>query len=443
LGVNAFRINLSHGDASAKREMFRLIKALRTNHGDRPSIIADLAGPKIRVTDVLPGFNIEPGQEIRISNEHPADENTIRVTSGFAFSKVNKGGKILINDGRIQMKVVDHSSPNTLLCETILGGVVANRKGVNFPGVELDLPPLTRQDETDLLLSLEEGADWLALSFVRSFADYHTLKPFFERAGKSLPVIAKIEKWEALEDLEAIVESFDAVMVARGDLGVEIPNEQVPLVQKRIIREANRRGKPVIIATQMLESMIEQPVPTRAEVSDIANAIFDGADALLVTGETAMGKYPRKVVKVLKQVILETEKTIDYWTVRPQAKEKLRVAEAISHATCEVAHDLNIPYIVTMTHSGSTARMLARYRPSARLLALTPFPEICRQLAFVWGVSPFLVRHYTKSDEIPERAKELLLSKKLLSKGDRYVITGGVPVGVPGTTNFLAVHEID
>lgn len=443
-GVNVFRINMSHGDADTKREYCRLIHALSSPYGGRPAILADLAGPKIRVQDVPEGFAAREGQTVTITNDPNAraKENCVVVTTGFAFKAVQKGAKILINDGRVQLVVDKKTSPHTLECTTVLGGRIGQRKGVNFPGIELEVPPLTEQDKSDLRLALEEDVDWLALSFVRHPDDWELIQQELAAVGQSVPVMAKIEKWEALQYLTDIIDRFDGVMVARGDLGVEIPAEQVPLVQKRVIHEANHRRKPVLIATQMLESMIDHPLPTRAEVSDIANAVFDSADGLLVTGETAMGQYPVEVVKTLKRVVKETEATIQFGDDSLLLGAGHQTADAISRATCQLAGDLELPFIVTMTHTGSTARMISRYRPEGRIIALTPFEKTCRQLALVWGVSPFIVKSYSSVDDIPALCAEVLKQHKLLTDGDSYVVTGGVPIGVPGTTNYISVHSI-
>ncbi|MBT4555220.1 MAG: pyruvate kinase, partial [Candidatus Marinimicrobia bacterium] len=248
---------------------------------------------------------------------------------------------------------------------------------------------------------------------------------------------------EAVQNIDGIIDAFDAVMVARGDLGVEVPLEQVPLIQKNVIEKASLAGKPVIIATQILDSMTERPVPTRAEVSDIANAILDGADALMVTGETAMGDFPEKVIDVLTRVIGEIESAINYRDFAvSRGQNRLNTAKAISHAACTVARDQEIKILITMTHSGSTARMTSRYRPAARIIAMTPKEKTCRQLSIVWGVTPFLIREYTSSDEIADVANEILTRENLLSDGEKYVITGGVPVGIPGTTNYLSVLKL-
>lgn len=441
-GVNTFRINMSHGDGESIRKWFNLISGGESPYGGRPAILADLAGPKIRVKDVNTGLTLSRGQKVRITASDESDGNTIRISSWVEFGKVNEGARILIDDGKVQLDVIEKVSNTTLDCVTVIPGPVLDRKGLNFPGVELALDTLTPKDIKDLELAIEEEADWIALSFTKSASDYHVVKKYMEKQGADIPVMAKIERWEAIQNIDEIIDTFDAVMVARGDLGGEIPAEQVPLIQKQITRKAGEKGKPVVIATQLLESMIAKPVPTRAEVSDIANAILDGADALLLTGETALGEYPLEAVMTLAKVILGTESSFDLNELGVEGK-KLEVADAIGHATCWIASDLGIPVIVTMTHSGSTAQKISRYRPGSRIIALTPFEKTCRRLALIWGVTPIIVRNYETSDQIPVRASEVLLKKNLLTKGEKFVVTGGVPVGRPGTTNYLTVITLD
>ena len=441
-GVNCFRVNLSHGTAEDKQSYFDLIKSTHLPSGGRPAILGDLAGPKIRVSGLESDYELKEGDVVTISNEEMG-KNIIPVSKGVKFQKVDAGAQILINDGRIALEVIKYISSSTLECQTIIPGTVENRKGVNFPGVALDVPSLTEQDEKDLELALKNGADWIALSFVRSPHDYDLVRSRIRDFGFAVPIMAKIEKWEAVQNLDGIIDAFDAVMVARGDLGVELPLERVPLIQKEVIDKARKAGKPVIIATQILDSMTDRPIPTRAEVSDIANAILDGADALMVTGETAMGKFPERVIKVLTRVIEETESSInyqDYYIAR--GKKHLNTAQAISHAACSVAYDQNIEILITMTHSGSTARMVSRYRPAARIIAMTPIEEISRQLLIVWGITPIVINEYNSSGEIQDVANAVLSREEILKKGEKYVITGGVPVGVPGTTNYLSVFKL-
>ena len=440
-GVNAFRVNMSHGSIEEKKSLFTEIKKLGSGSHSYPTIIADLAGPKIRIKNVKENLKLNQNDKIIISNTNDINDETITVSYGFTFGKVSKGAKILINDGRVQLEVLKKISPHSIQVKTLVGGNIENGKGVNFPGIGIDMPPLTEQDFIDLTLAIDEGADWIALSFVRSPRDKESVDLILKDKKATIPVIAKIEKWEALENLDKIIDTFDGVMVARGDLGVEIPQEQVPLIQKKIISAANKAGKPVIIATQLLETMIKSPTPTRAEISDIANAIFDGADALLVTGETAIGKFPQKVIEVLNKVIIETERTIDFNNMLQPIGHEHYTADAISHATCQIANDMNIGVILSLTHSGSTARMIARYKPPADIIALTPVEKTYRQLSIIWGVTPKMIKEYSNSDDIPTVSAKFINDNSILVSGDRYVVTGGVPVGIAGTTNYLFVQK--
>ena len=441
-GVNCFRINLSHGSREEKESYFKLVQSVELPKGGRPAILADIAGPKIRVKGLSKSIHLQNKDQVSISNEITG-EYVIPVSDGVKFQDVGEGAKILINDGRVVLEVIRHVSACTLECITVIPGVVENRKGVNFPGVALDVPTLTEQDEEDLKLALENDTDWLALSFVRFPHDYDLVRSKVREHGSSAPIMAKIEKWEAVENMDGIIDAFDAVMVARGDLGVELPVEQVPLIQKNVIEKSSQAGKPAVIATQILDSMTKRPIPTRAEVSDIANAILDGVDALMVTGETAIGEYPLKVIKVLNRVIKETEASINYGNFYLSVSQnKLNTAGAISRAACSVLNTQDINTLVTMTHSGSTARMISRHRPSAQIIAMTPVKKICRQLSIVWGVRPYLITEYNSSDEIPDIVNEVLKNENIMSLGEKYVITGGVPVGIPGTTNYLSVLKL-
>ena len=441
LGVNAFRVNMSHGTKEQKIDNIRLIRTLKNKWGMSPCILADLAGPKIRIEKINCNPNLSEMDSLTLTNDHNEKKhNDIIVTSGFQFTDISEGAKILINDGRTSLIVEDKISPNTLQCSVVIGGLIENRKGVNFPGISLDIPTISSQDKEDLIMSLNEGVDWIALSFVRSANDHKEIKKIMSKQNIHVPIMAKIEKWEAIQELDSIVDTFDALMVARGDLGVEIPETQVPLVQKEIIEISNSKGKPVIIATQFLENMVENPFPTRAEVSDIANAIYDGADGLLVTGETAVGKYPLKVIEVLQNVIKDNE-DINLFYNNYLPDEMTKTNEAISHAVSQVAKDLNVSAIVTMTHSGGTARMISRHRPSSPIIALTPFEDIVRQMSILWGVNPILVGEYKDIDEIPDLCRKVLDEKKLVGDGELFVFTGGVPMNVAGSTNYLSVQK--
>ena len=438
-GVNTFRLNMSHGDEKSKRKLYDLIKSLKTKTGKRPAILTDLAGPKIRIVGLKEELVINENESIIVSNEPHFKEDHLKVTGGIHFSNMLSGAEVLIDDGRIKLEVCEVISKHTLNCKSVIGGEISNRKGVKFPGITLETPSLTEEDIIDLKMALEQGADWIALSFVRCADDVRAVHKVMDEHGKRMPVMAKIEKWESLENLEEITNAFDGIMVARGDLGVETPASKVPLAQKKIVDLASTMGKPVVIATQLLESMIDSKTPTRAEVSDIANAIFDGVDALLVTGETAIGKYPVDVIKILKQVIFETESATKFSD--HLLSEKLnKTSDAISHAVCEIATNLNISIIMTMTHSGSTARMISKYRPKATIFALTPFNEIVRQLQLIWGVIPIKVDNYDSVEIIPELCTKVLKELGNTKTGDKFVITGGVPMGIKGTTNYLSVQ---
>ena len=436
-GVGTFRINMSHGEIDSKKHLFKLIKSVKHPEGGHPAILADLCGPKIRIIDVSDDYTINDGDIVTISNKEGLGD--ILITNSISLSNVTTESKILINDGRVQLKVDEVIDSHTLRCKAIIGGEIQKGKGVNFPGASLGVPALTDQDKEDLKLALNQGSDWIALSFVRNASDIDEVHKIMDNLNIHLPVMAKIEKWEALEDLENITNAFDGLMVARGDLGVEIPSGEVPAAQKKIIALASASGKPAVIATQLLESMIESHTPTRAEVSDISNSVFDGVDCLMVTGETAMGKYPVEVIKTLNQIISETEGSkITNENVLPDVV--LKTADAISHAVCQISDDLKIKVIMTMTHSGSTARMISSYRPQSSIYALTPFTKIVRQLQLIWGVQPMRVDNYDNVDSIPGLCNKILDHIKVINKKDQFVITGGVPMGIAGTTNYLSIQ---
>ena len=440
-GANIFRLNMSHGSRDSKIELYDLLKGFKLKDGERPTILTDLCGPKVRINSKFKTLDISKDETVILSSKDSLD-GEILITENISLSNIDLKSEILINDGKIKLLVQKKISKFKLECKVLISGKVEPSKGVNFPNSTLDLPSLTIQDVEDLELALEKGADLIALSFVRNHKDINEIKRIMKKNNSFLPVIAKIEKWEALDDIDNIISNFDGVMVARGDLGVEIPSAKVPIAQKKIAKLANKHGKPVIIATQMLESMITNQVPTRAEVSDIANSIFDSVDALMVTGETAIGNYPIEVVKTLKDVIRLTEKSLVQEKVF-NPDEINKTGDAISHAVCQITKDLNINIIMTMTHSGGTARMISKYRPPSNVIALTPFNSIIRQLRLIWGITPIKVDKYDDIDLIPDLCKRVIDTNKLLGKGEKFIITGGVPMGVSGTTNYLSVQTND
>jgi pyruvate kinase len=325
----------------------------------------------------------------------------------------------------------------------VYGGHLKANKGVNFPGVSLGVPTLTPEDKENLRHGLAVGVDWIALSFVRSPKDREVVDEVLSSAKQQIPVMAKIEQPEAVAQLDEIIQAFDGVMIARGDLGVEMRLEEVPLIQKRIIQACNAAGKPVVTATQLLESMVAAPFPTRAEVNDVANAIYDGTDAVMLSSETAVGTYPVKAVETLHAVATTTEEvTTDAGGRRREDLSVEGVSASLSHAACNIARELNFPVIVTMTHTGSTARSVSRFRPRARIVAFSPFISTCRRLQCSWGVTPMLVGEYESTDEMIARAEQLLLEKGFLNPGDYFILTAGVPIGQPGTTNLLKVQRV-
>lgn len=440
-GVDVFRINTSH---TTQDEIVALIQALRhaAKDGDvEPGILLDLAGPKIRVSE-LPNtpFELKEGDEFTLGT---GSVPNIKVRPDVTFEAVSPNAKVMLDDGRIELKVIEHESPSVLRLRTVYGGNVSTNKGVNFPGITLGIPSVTDRDKDNLRIGLEEGIDWIALSFVRSPEDRREIDRIFEDTERSVPVMAKVEKPEAVHQLNEIVNAFDGIMVARGDLGVEMALEEVPLIQKQIIGICNNVGKPVITATQLLESMVTAPSPTRAEVNDVANAIYDGTDAVMLSSETAIGKYPVKAVEMLSAVAATTDDIARGAAIRRRDDYSIQgIGASISHAACSIAAERDIPVIVTMTHTGSTARNISRFRPRSRVVALSPFVSTCRQLQLSWGVTALHVGEYASTDEMITTAEKLLLEKRFVQLGDYFILTAGVPIGQPGTTNLLKVQQV-
>jgi len=346
----------------------------------------------------------------------------------------------LLSDGLIELRVKQVRG-SQVICDVVNGGALGENKGINLPGVKLRVPALTPKDKADLKFALGAGADYIAVSFVRRPEDVALAKQLIRKAKKETPVIAKLEKPEAIENLDAILRVADGVMVARGDLGVEMSPEEVPVVQKQIIRRAREFRRPVITATQMLESMTENPRPTRAEASDVANAIFDGSDAVMLSAETANGKYPVEAVSMMARIIESAEKSIEEFP-RPVPQEKLKIAETVAELVCHASRELHMKLIVVFTHSGFTARLISRYRPQVPIIALTPEAETRRRMALIWGVLPLESRDQHRIDTLAEMTEKKLLQERLVRKGDVIGIVAGTPMGVRGTTNFMKFHVI-
>ncbi len=441
-GMNVARLNMSHGTHDEHREKLRLIRKASEKLGVPVAVLQDLSGPKIRLGEIPgKGVKLRPGQEIALSGgrERTAD-GVLPVDYGRLARDVNKGDTVLLADGDIELRVTAVER-GLVRCKVVVGGLVTSRKGVNIPTRGLSIEGITEKDKRDLEFAKSEDVDLVALSFVRSAKDIKKLKGLLEDMGKPLPVIAKIEKPQALDDMDAIIEESYGIMVARGDLGVEIPLERVPVVQRELIGRANRAGKPVITATQMLRSMVDSKRPTRAEVSDVAGAIWDGTDAVMLSEETAAGRYPVDAVKVMSRVARAVEDEIAKRAPVEEAYPARDPApDAISFSAHLMAEELSARVIITPTRSGVTARRISRYRPDAPILALTPSVETLRKLALTWGAVPVLTPDLTDGEDVTDKALEWARSELPLKKGDNIVITAGVSYH-SGTTNTIRIEK--
>jgi pyruvate kinase len=444
-GVDLFRLNFSHGANDDKARVIDIIRSVAERKKKAIGILADLQGPKIRTGRMENGaLPLRKGDSIAITTDEVKGRPGLISTIYQALpTDVKPGSRILLDDGLIEFKV--HSvSGNTVHCTVVEGGILKDLKGINLPGVNVSSPSLTPKDRIDLAFCLEKRVDYIALSFVRKAEDVTELKKIIHDHGLSIPVVAKIEKPEAIKNFAAILAATDAVMVARGDLGVEINAEKVPLIQKKIISACNAAGKPVITATQMLESMILHPRPTRAETSDVANAIMDGTDAVMLSGETASGGYPVEAVRTMVKIALDVEKS-SFWRVLPAsalASKKESIASAVAEAACHAAAAVNARAIVVFTQSGSTAALIAKNRPQLPIIAFAAAEDIRRRLALYWGVRALPVGAMSNSDQQIALVDETLLQSGFGKKGDIVVITMGVPLESRGSTNLLKVHRL-
>ena len=441
--MNVARLNFSHGTHEEHAKNIANLRSAASAMKKTIAILADLQGPKIR-TGVLAGGGpviLHAGQEFTITTAKILGDST-RVNTVFEAlpREVKAGDRILLSDGLIELRV-RQVRKNDVICQVGNGGALGENKGINLPGVKLRVPALTVKDKADLRFALAHGVDYIAVSFVRRAEDVVLAKQLIRQAKKETPLIAKLEKPEAIENLDAILQVTDGVMVARGDLGVEMNPERVPVVQKHIIKRAREFRRPVITATQMLESMTENPRPTRAEASDVANAIFDGSDAVMLSAETASGKYPVDAVSMMARIIEAAEASIQEFS-RPVPQEKLKVAETVAELVCHASRELHMKLIAVFTHSGFTARLISRYRPQVPIIALTPEAETLRRLALIWGVLPLETRDQQRVDTLAETTEKKLLKERLVKKGDVIGIVAGTPMGVRGTTNFMKFHVI-
>jgi pyruvate kinase len=442
-GMDVARLNFSHGSHANHAESIGILRAAALQIHKPIAILADLQGPKIRTGPLAGGAPVmlRAGQKFVITTARVLGDST-RVSTVFKPlpREVHRGDRILLSDGLIELRVLQVRD-REVSCEVVNGGALGENKGINLPGIKLRVPALTPKDREDLLFALKHGANYIAVSFVRRPEDVLLAKSLVRRAGKDTPVIAKLEKPEAIENLDAILRVADGVMVARGDLGVEMNPERVPVVQKTIIKKAREFRRPVITATQMLESMTENPRPTRAEASDVANAIFDGSDAVMLSAETASGKYPVEAVSMMARIIEEAESSIEEFP-RPAPQERLKVAETVAELVCHASRELHMKLIAVFTHSGFTARLISRYRPLVPIVAFSPEEETRRRMALIWGVSPQKISDVRKVDGLAVVAEKRLLQERLVRKGDVIGIVAGTPMGIRGTTNFMKFHVI-
>jgi pyruvate kinase len=442
-GMDVARLNFSHGSHADHAASIAVLRAAALNLRKPLAILADLQGPKIRTGALAGGVPVvlRAGQKFVITTARVLGDST-RVSTVFKPlpREVHRGDRILLSDGLIELRVLQVRG-REVICEVVNGGALGEHKGINLPGVKLRVPALTSKDREDLQFALKHGANYIAVSFVRRPEDVVLAKTLVRRAGKDTPVIAKLEKPEAIENLEGILRVADGVMVARGDLGVEMNPERVPVVQKTIIKRAREFRRPVITATQMLESMTENPRPTRAEASDVANAIFDGSDAVMLSAETATGKYPVEAVSIMARIIEEAESSIEEFP-RPVPQERLKVAETVAELVCHASRELHMKLIAVFTHSGFTARLISRYRPLVPIVAFSPEEETRRRMALIWGVSPQKIADVRKVDGLASVAEKRLLEERLVRKGDVIGIVAGTPMGIRGTTNFMKFHVI-
>ncbi len=444
-GMTVARINFSHGTHEDHARQIATVRRVAAEGRRAVAVLADLQGPKLRV-GTLPGQEVElvPGATVRLAiMAASSDPGTIPIPHPEVLRDLEPGDRILLDDGLLELKVTQAGGTEAQAL-VVAGGPLRSRKGLSLPHTRLQMPSVTEKDQADARFAVEQGVDYFALSFVRCDNDVQHLRGFLRELGSSTPIVAKIEKPEAVDCIDAIVAVSDGLMVARGDLGVEAPVEEVPIIQKQLIRLANQAGKPVITATHMLESMIRNPRPTRAEASDVSNAILDGSDAVMLSGETAVGRYPVASAQTMARIAALTEPTIPYdeWLGRAFERKAPSVTEAIGQVASEMAAELGAAAIITSTVTGSTARRVASHRPATPIVAPTPRPSTYRELALVWGVVPLLVDEFNDTDTMIVTATAAAREQGMVKDGDLVIITAGVPLGGKGLTNMIKVHQV-
>ena len=444
-GMNVCRCNFSHGSYEEQKLKMMTVVRISEEMGKPVATLIDTKGPEIRLRNFEEGkVMLEEGQKFTLTTRDiPGTKDIVSVTYENIVNDVVVGGSVLIDDGLIEL-VVEDITETDIICRVVNGGPVSNKKGVNLPGANLSMPFISEQDRSDILFGIDCGFDFIALSFVRSKEDVLEVRKMLDEKKSPMKIIAKIENMQGINNLDEILEVSDGIMVARGDMGVEVPFEEVPVIQKRMIRKAVARGKQVITATQMLESMTKNPRPTRAEATDVANAIFDGTTAIMLSGESANGKYPVEAVKTMSKIAERAEKDINYNKLlrKINDNEEKQITEAISHATCTIASDLNAAAIITVTMSGFTAEKLSRFKPSCPIICCSVNPRVCRQAALLWGVTPLLIEKQMTAEDLFKEALWAAEKAGKIKKGDKVVVTAGVPLGVSGNTNMIRVVEV-
>lgn len=446
-GLDVCRLNFSHGSHEEHKKRIDTIKKVREELNMPIAIMLDTKGPEIRIGDFQDGIvEIQEGDIFTLTTRDIiGNKDIVSVSYKGLPNDVNKGTKILIDDGLLELEVLEIVNGTDIKCIALNNGTLKNRKGVNVPNVKINLPAVTEKDVKDIIFGIENEVDFIAASFVRKASDVLEIRKILEENnGDFIEIIAKIENQEGVDNIDEILAAADGIMVARGDLGVEIQTEEIPIVQKELIRKANLAGKPVITATQMLDSMIRNPRPTRAEVTDVANAILDGSSAIMLSGETAAGKYPLEAVKTMYNIAVRTEESLDYNAI---LQSKFSIAElsttnAISKATCTTAMDLGASAIITATSSGFTSKAISKFRPKAPIIAATTSKMVMRRLSIVWGVYPVLAPYSDSTDEVIELSIQAAVENNYVKEGDLVVITAGIPVGTSGSTNLIKVHTI-
>ena len=446
-GVNVFRVNFSHGDHETHRRTIRLVKELNEEFNCKTAVLADLQGPKLRIGDVEEGAVINEGDTLTFTTNKVSGTAELVYMNYKQFPQdVNNGEHILLDDGKLMCEVIETNKKDTVVTKVIQGGPLKSKKGVNLPNTKVSLPCLTKKDLEDVVVAMEEGVEWIGLSFVRDADDVNELRKIINDFGSFAKIVSKIEKPEAVVDIDKIIDATDAIMVARGDLGVEIPYSSVPMVQKMIVEKCHLKAKPCIIATQMMESMIDSQSPTRAEVNDVANSVCDGADAVMLSGETSVGKFPAKVVETMANIVAHVESTFDVKPNienEPSVKNERYITKTICYNAAKIADQIDAAAILTMTFSGYTALKIAGHRPKTKIIVFTANRQIMNQMSLVWGVEAFFYDKMESTDQSFKDIKAILKESGTVKEGDLIVNIASMPIEERGFTNMLKISAID